>query len=421
MSAYDVQRQGTIFNTVGLLHMLGQMLPDDIKPSLRNPLRKNINTKSELLADIAAALDRMPMAIQMTPHLVSLIDWTNPLNCPIFRQFVPLHSELLNEHPESRRDSLCEKSDEVLHGLVHRYKNKALFLATSACAIYCPFCTRAAMVGSGAIEKEPTRPDVERWNKIFEHLASNDAIHDVVLSGGDVYTLPASRFEHLLSRLLESPHIKRVRIGSRGLCAAPSRILDPTDRWTATLLKYTASARQMGKELCLHTHFNHAREMNDTTREAARFLYQAGVTVRNQAVVLRGINDTVEDQSDLIHALADIHIPPYYVYQCDMTPGIEHLRTPLSTIIKLEKAVQGITSGFYIPKYVVDLPGGGGKRPVSTYTTYDESTGVSTWQAPGLGGEKGEITYTYHDPLPPSLSEELDMFPMFRKRKPIKR
>ncbi|KAH7062754.1 hypothetical protein BKA63DRAFT_538572 [Paraphoma chrysanthemicola] len=408
-NTYGFQREHAITRKDDLLAWLKRAVPDELRPPQRTPLRNNINTRAELLADVAAALDRMPMAIRLTPHTLTRIDWDDPLNCPMFRQFIPLRSELLNEHPESRRDSLCEKKDEVVHGLVHRYKNKALFLATSVCAIYCPFCTRAAMVGTGAIEKEPTKPDVGRWNKFFEHLASNDAIHNVVLSGGDVYTLNATRLEQLL--LLDSPHVKRVRFGSRGLCAAPGRILDPADRWTATLLKYTSKARQMGKELCLHTHFNHVQEMNETTQEAARFLYQAGVTVRNQAVLLRGINDTVKDQSDLIHALADVHITPYYVYQCDMTPGIEHLRSPLSEIIKLEKVVQGITSGFHIPNYVVDLPGGGGSAP----------TGISTWQAPGLSGAKGETTYTYHDPLPHSFSEELNLFSMFRNRRSGKR
>ncbi|KAF2025944.1 hypothetical protein EK21DRAFT_75286, partial [Setomelanomma holmii] len=364
-----------------------------------------------LVADVACALRRMPMDIRLPPFLLTRINWEDVLNCPVFRQFIPMQSALVNDHPMSQADSLNEWADSKVPGLVHRYPNKALFLATHMCSVYCSFCTRAYMVGTGAIDKRPMIPNRERWEKVFEYLRLNDAIHDVVLSGGDVYTLSPTHFHLLLNGQI--PHIKRIRIGSKGLCAVPGRIVDPTDKWTEVLLRSTNRAVQLDKELCLHTHFNHVQEINGITREAARFLYQNGVTVRNQSVLLKGVNDTLKDLKDLIQALADLHISPYYIYQCDMTIGIEHLRTRISDMKRLEMALQGSTTGYYTPKFVVDLPGGGGKRIISTHDTYDEDTGISTWRAPALGGAKAERIYKYYDPKPVELGAPLEPFPLF--------
>lgn len=154
----------------------------------------------------------------------------------------------------------------------------------------------------------------------------------------------------------------------------------------------------MGKQVCLHTHINHANEITWITRLAANKLFKHGVIVRNQSVLLKGVNNNFAALSSLIKGLSDINIQPYYVYQCDMVQGIEDLRTPLQEIIDLDKQLRGTLSGFMMPSFVVDLPGGGGKRLVSTYETYDQ--GIATYRAPGLPGTKGEMTYTYHDPKP---------------------
>lgn len=154
----------------------------------------------------------------------------------------------------------------------------------------------------------------------------------------------------------------------------------------------------MGKQVCLHTHINHANEITWITRLAANKLFKHGVIVRNQSVLLKGVNNSFSALSDLIKGLSDINIQPYYVYQCDMVQGIEDLRTPLKEIIDLDKEIRGTLSGFMMPSFVIDLPGGGGKRLVSTYETYDK--GVATYKAPGLPGVKGEMTYTYYDPKP---------------------
>ena len=154
----------------------------------------------------------------------------------------------------------------------------------------------------------------------------------------------------------------------------------------------------MGKQVCLHTHINHANEITWITRLAANKLFKHGVIVRNQSVLLKGVNNTFTALFDLIKTLSDINIQPYYVYQCDMVQGIEDLRTPLHEIVELDKQLRGTLSGFMMPSFVIDLPGGGGKRLVSTYETYDQ--GVATYRAPGLPGAKGEMIYTYYDPKP---------------------
>ena len=236
----------------------------------------------------------------------------------------------------------------------------------------------------------------------------------------------------IFSRLLSIPHIQRIRFASKGLAVAPCRIIDNSDSWANTLIELSNKGREMAKQVCLHTHINHVNEITWVTREAANHLFKHGVIVRNQSVLLKGVNDTEEDLSNLIGTLASMNIQPvrisvipfdipllygqvldtgvtsspadqsfqYYIYQCDMVRGIEDLRTPLSKILELDQKLRGTLSGFMMPAFVIDLPGGGGKRLVSTMESYDEVTGVAEYRAPGLPGEKGKTIYTYHDPTP---------------------
>ena len=231
---------------------------------------------------------------------------------------------------------------------------------------------------------------------MFEYIESHPAIQDVVVSGGDSYYLQPEQLTAVGERLLSMPNIKRIRIASKGLAVCPMRIVDPEDGWASALIKLSDFGRSMGKSVALHTHFNHAREITWISELAARKLFAAGVTVRNQAVLLRGVNDSVEAMGALIRGLADLNIQPYYVYQGDMVQGLDDLRTPLSTIIDIEKHIRGTIAGFMTPTFVVDLPGGGGKRAVTSYESYDEVTGVSKWKAPGV---KGEEIFEYHDPM----------------------
>lgn len=231
-------------------------------------------------------------------------------------------------------------------------------------------------------------------------------------------------------RLLEIPHIRRFRFASKGLAVAPGRVLDPEDQWAAALEDISTRAKRQGKSVALHTHFNHPNEISWITEDAAQRFLEAGVTVRNQSVLLKGVNDNVNTMSTLIRKLADNNIAPvrgpplltfhclghlftndvdiqYYVYQCDMTPKVEHFRTPLQKILDIEAQIRGTIAGFSMPQFVVDLPGGGGKRLAWSHQSYDRSTGISRFVAPAVttaaasrthGLEKPEI-FEYHDPL----------------------
>jgi lysine 2,3-aminomutase len=234
-------------------------------------------------------------------------------------------------------------------------------------------------------------------------------------------------------------NIQRIRLASKGLAVAPGRI-QKGDPWTETLIDLSNQGREQGKQVCLHTHINHAREITWVTKNAANYLFKHGVIVRNQSVLLKGVNNTYEDMSELIKKLSSINIQPvctyrcslltdlyielpladqdsqwflphslmytqYYVYQCDMVKGVEDLRTPLSEIIALDKKIRGTLSGFMMPSFVVDLPGGGGKRLVATHEDYNKTTGIATYRAPGLDGTKGQKLYTYYDPKPIAITE----------------
>ena len=232
---------------------------------------------------------------------------------------------------------------------------------------------------------------------MFEYIEATPQIKDVVGSGGDSYYLNPEHLTLIGQRLLDIPHVRRFRFATKGLAVCPMRITDTSDGWIDSFVALSDRGKEMGKQVAMHTHFNHPNEITFATRLAAASLFRRGVMVRNQSVLLRGVNDNVATMSKLIRSLADLNIHPYYVYQADMVKGVEDMRTPLSTILDLEKQIRGTIAGFMMPSFVVDLPGGGGKRLASSYESYDEKTGVSTFRAPGVSVDK---EFTYHDPLP---------------------
>ena len=357
------------------------------------------------------------MAIRLTPHTLSIADWSNPLQDPIRRQFIPVKSALISDHPALGLDSLHEAHDSPVEGLVHRYPDKVLFLgeyrwhyvlhtrqcsnrptATSVCPVYCRFCTRSYAVGghTDAVHKTSIKSIRSRWDAMFEYIENTPAVRDVVISGGDSYYLQPDHIHLIGERLLAMPNIKRIRYATKGLAVCPSRIIDTSDGWTDAMIAVCDQGRSVGKQVAMHTHFNHPNEITWITELAARYLFQRGVIVRNQTVLLRGANDDLRTMSTLIRKLADLNIQPYYVYQSDMVRGVEDLRTPLSTILELEKQIRGTIAGYMTPSFVVDLPGGGGKRLANSFESYDAVSGVSTWKAPGVAGEK---LFEYHDPI----------------------
>lgn len=347
--------------------------------------------------DIKQGMQTSPMSVSLTPYVLSCIDWKNVLQDPLRKQFLPMHSQQLLDHPMLTFDSLAEQSDSPVPGIVHRYPSKALFLATSVCPIYCRFCTRSYSIGeeTRALQKQHFMPNKSRWQSSFEYIASTSRLEDVVVSGGDTFFLTPQDIELIGNTLLAIPHIRRIRFATRGLTAAPMRFLSDK-KWTNALLNVEKRGRQLGKHVSIQVHFNHPNEITWVTKLAAHQLFSLGITLRNQTPLLRGINDSVSTMSLLIRQLAYLNIQPYYVFQGDMVKGVEDLRTPLSVILNLEKHIQGTISGYYCPKFIVDLPGGGGKRLACSFDSYDPMTGISEFSAPGV---KGSCKFFYYDPL----------------------
>ncbi|MFU2510109.1 KamA family radical SAM protein [Pseudoalteromonas sp. ASV78] len=357
----------------------------------------------DFIEEVEKALNKVPMRVRITPYMLSLIDWDSPVNDPIRLQFLPLSSEICEDHPMLTLDSLNEQADSPIEHLVHRYPDKVLFLPQSSCPVYCRYCTRSYAVGGSTdtVEKKSGRLSAFDEEAIFAYLSEHTEIEDVVVSGGDLYNLTGTEMRHLGIRLLRLPNIKRIRLATKGLAISPMRILNHDD-WTQALIEISAEGRRLHKQVALHTHFNHCQEITDITRQAMQVLYANHVTVRNQAVMLRGVNDSYKAQSELIKLLSALNIQPYYVYQHDMVQGLEFLRTPLWRMLEIEEKVRGITAGFNIPTFVVDLPNGGGKRDVWSFRYYDQETGLSVYRAPSV---KENTYFFYADPLH-SLSYE---------------
>jgi lysine 2,3-aminomutase len=217
----------------------------------------------------------------------------------------------------------------------------------------------------------------------------------VVVSGGDAYLLPARYLRYIGETLLGIPHIRRIRIASKGLAVMPMKVLTDDD-WTRTLADLCELGRRRGKEVAFHTHFNCTAEISEITLRAARRLFGAGVTVRNQSVLIRGVNDSVDEMTALVRQLSYMNVQPYYVYQHDMVKHAEELRTRVGSTTDLERHVRGTTAGFNTPLFIVDLPGGGGKRDVHSFDHYDDATGIAVYRSPSV--DEGRV-FLYFDPV----------------------
>ena len=361
-----------------------------------NDLLRGLAPES-FLEDVAEGMRLAPMAMRISPYILSLIDWSDPYHDPLRTQFVPVASTRLPDHPALTLDSLHEQADSPTPGLVHRYLDKVLFLPLDVCPVYCRFCTRSYAIGTDTeeVEKVDYKPAVERWDSAFAYIASRPEIEDVVVSGGDTYMLPPKRIRYIGEMLLGIPHVRRIRFASKGPAVMPMKVLSD-DAWTDTLVDLTERGRRAYKEVVLHTHFNSANEITDITRLAMNRLFERGVRVRNQSVLIRGVNDDVDDMIRLVRRLAYINVQPYYVYQHDMVMGVEELRTRISDTMEIERYVRGVTAGFNTPTFVVDAPGGGGKRDVHSFDHYDEVTGVGVYRSPSVDEDKA---YLYFDPI----------------------
>ena len=351
----------------------------------------------EFVKDAEVGFQRAPMSVRVTPYIMSLIDWSQPYTDPLRIQFIPLGSRLLPDHPKLGLDSLHEQADAPVPGLTHRYPDKALFLPLSTCPVYCRFCTRSYAVGvdTEEVEKVELRVSVERWQRAFRYIASRPELEDIVISGGDAYNLRATQITEIGETLLAMPNIRRLRFATKGPAVMPQKIL--TDQaWTDALTSVVDHGRKLHKEVVLHTHFNHPTEITAITEEAMNLLFERGITVRNQCVLQRGVNDTARVMTLLAKRLGHVNVHPYYVYLHDLVKGVEDLRTSLDTAIIIEKHVRGATAGFNTPTFVVDAPGGGGKRDVHSFEHYDRDTGISVFTSPSV---HSDAHYFYFDPL----------------------
>jgi lysine 2,3-aminomutase len=349
------------------------------------------------IADANDGFGRAPMSVRVSPYLLSLIDWSAPYEDPIRTQFITLGSRLLPDHPKLNLDSLNEQGDAPTPGLTHRYPDKALFLPLDTCPVYCRFCTRSYAVGidTEAVEKVQLKVSEERWRKAFEYIASRPELEDIVVSGGDAYQLRATQLEEIGEALLAMPNVRRMRFATKGPAVMPMKLLTD-DAWVDALTRIVEKGRKLHKEVVLHTHFNHPNEITAITKAAMDRLMERGIFVRNQSVLQRRVNDEPEIMTLLVKRLGWVNVHPYYVYVHDLVRGVEDLRTTLDTALYLEKHVRGATAGFNTPTFVVDAPGGGGKRDAHSYEYYDRETGVSVFTAPAV--KPGQY-FVYYDPL----------------------
>jgi lysine 2,3-aminomutase len=351
---------------------------------------------SEFYADVQTGFRRAPMSLRVSPYLLSLIDWQRPYEDPLRRQFIPVGSRLLPDHPKLTLDSLHEQMDAPVPGLTHRYRDKALFLALDTCPVYCRFCTRSYAVGldTEEVQKVSLKSTSDRWGRVFDYIRSRPELEDIVVSGGDAYNLRASQVRQIGETLLNMPNIMRIRFATKGPAVMPQKLLTD-DEWLRELTWVVEHGRSLHKEVVLHTHFNHPNEITEITKRAMDVLFERGVTVRNQSVLQRGVNDTVPAMRELVRRLSYCNVHPYYVYMHDLVKGVEDLRTTLQTGLDIEKHVRGDTAGFNTPTFVCDAPGGGGKRNVHSYEHYDRETGIAVYTAPSVKAGM----FLYFDPV----------------------
>jgi lysine 2,3-aminomutase len=354
--------------------------------------------------DAEQGFKHSPMSVRVSPYLLSLIDWADPYGDPLRIQFIPVGSRLLPDHPKLNLDSLHEQEDAPIPGLTHRYPDKALFLPLDTCPVYCRFCTRSYAVGVDTedVEKVQLKANEERWNKAYQYIRSRPELEDIVISGGDAYNLRAQQITEIGEALLAIPNVRRMRFATKGPAVMPQKLLTD-DAWTDALTRIVEKGRKMHKEVVLHTHFNHPREITSITQAAMNKLFERGIFVRNQSVLQRRVNDTPEGMGLLVKRLGHVNVHPYYVYVHDLVKGVEDLRTTLDTALMIEKHVRGMTAGFNTPTFVVDAPGGGGKRDAHSYEYYDREAGISVFSAPSV--KAGQL-FLYFDPLD-QLSESV--------------
>jgi len=310
----------------------------------------------------------------ITPYYLTLINPENKQD-PVRLQAVPMVHEMhIGLH--DLEDPLHEDGDSVVPGLTHRYPDRVLFLITDMCSMYCRHCTRRRFAG-----QKDTGSKMDNVDKAIEYIRNHPEVNDVLLSGGDALLVSDARLEYIISELRKIDHVGVIRIGSRAPVVMPQRI---TEDLVNMFKKY--------HPIWVNTHFNHSKELTPEVKKALDLMANAGIPLGNQSVLLKGINDCVNVMKKLVKRLIQLRVRPYYIYQCDLSKGIEHFRTPVSKGIEIIEGLRGHISGIAVPTFVVDAPGGGGKIPVMPNYIISQAPGRTI-----LRNYEGMIT-TYHGP-----------------------
>ena len=393
------QRAHTVKNLVELKKVLGDFLDE------------------ELYADIQRDQhERATMSMLLPPQMINTMDERNLRNDPVRRYMAPMFSEREKEfpsHPMASRDSLHEADMWAVEGLTHRYPTKVLAEMIPTCPQYCGHCTRMDLVGndtSSILKYKFEAKQQERWEAMLDYLRRTPSVRDVVVSGGDVANIPIKRLEDFVMKLLDIPNIRDIRLATKGLMGIPQHFLQ--DDVLEGYERMAKRADERGVDIAIHTHINNARQVTPLVARAVRHLLDMGFRdVRNQGVLLRGVNTTPQQLLELCFTLLDhAKVMPYYFYMCDMIPNAEHWRTSVGETQELQFAIMGYLPGFATPRMVCDVPFVG-KRWVHMISGYDRIKGISYWKKNYRTGiefdepDALERQYPYYDPIP-TLPEE---------------
>jgi lysine 2,3-aminomutase len=387
------QRKHTVKNLKELRATLGALLPEDLAASIERDQK-----------------ERATMSLLIPPQMLNTMNLDDLRSDPVRRYMLPAFSDRLTDwpnHPKASRDSLHEADMWVVEGLTHRYPTKVLAEMLPTCPQYCGHCTRMDLVGNDVPQVQKHKFGVgpkERYEQMLEYLRRTPTVRDVVVSGGDIANLPIQQLEPFVSSLMDIPNIRDIRLASKGLMAIPQHFLQ--DQVLAGLDRLAKKAVERGVDLAMHTHVNNAAQLTPLVGKAVRKLLDMGFRdVRNQGVLLRGVNDSAQALLDLCFTLLDhAKILPYYFYMCDMIPNSEHWRLSVDKAQKLQHDIMGYMPGFATPRIVCDVPFVG-KRWVHQIAEYDRERGVSYWTKnyrTGIEANDADALnrkYEYFDPI----------------------
>ena len=387
------QRKHTVKNLTELRHVFGGLMPDALYAGIERDQR-----------------ERATMSLLLPPQMLNTMDERDLWNDPIRRYMLPAFEDRDPDwpsHPKAQRDSLHEADMWAVEGLTHRYPTKVLAEVLSTCPQYCGHCTRMDLVGNDVPLVEKLKfdlPQQERYGKILDYLRRTPTVRDVVVSGGDIANLPIAVLEKFVSSLMDIPTIRDIRLATKGLMGLPQHFLQ--DDVLAGLDRLARKARERDIDIAVHTHVNHARSLTPLVAKAVHKILDMGYRdVRNQGVLLRGVNDRAEVLLELCFTLLDhAGIMPYYFYNCDMIPNSEHWRLAIHEAQQLQHDIMGYLPGFATPRLVCDVPFVG-KRWVHQVKDYDRERGISYWTKnyrTGIeAGDPEALTrrYEYYDPI----------------------